>query len=109
MGAGRFVLAAYAVFMLAGGVIGFKAAGSKASLISGVGSAALLLVAFILVGSNPVAGFWLGAITSLLLCIAFALRLAKSGKMMPSGALLFVSLVALILLTRWALGAQGKL
>jgi len=109
MDAGRLVLAVYAVFMLAGGVIGFRKAGSKASLISGVGSAVVLLAACVMVGSNPVAGFWLGAITSLLLCVAFALRLAKTGKFMPSGALLLVSLIALILLTRWALGAQGKL
>lgn len=109
MDLGRIVLAAYALFMLAGGIIGFRKGGSKPSLIAGAGSALVLLVAFFLVRSNPVAGYWLGAITSLLLCIVFTLRLSKTGKFMPSGGLLVVSLIALILLTRWALGAQGKL
>ena len=107
MGPGRIVLAAYAMFMVAGGVIGYRKAGSMASLISGVGSAVVLLVAFLIAGSNPVVGFWLGALTGLLLCIVFALRLAKTGKFMPAGALLIVSLAAMILLAREALAVSG--
>lgn len=109
MGSGRLLLTLYAALMLVGGVIGYRKAGSKASLVAGVGSALVLLVAFFLVPSNPVGGYWLGALTSLLLCIVFALRLAKTAKFMPSGVLLLGSLVALIFLTRFALGAQGKL
>jgi len=109
MSFGRLVLIAYALFMAAGGIVGYRKAGSKPSLISGLVSAVVLLVAFVLTASNPVAGFWIGAITSLLLCVAFAMRLTKTGKFMPSGLLLLVSVLALILLTREALGAQGKL
>lgn len=108
MGLGRIVLAVYALFMLAGGVIGYRKAGSKASLISGVGSAVVLAAAFLIAGSNPGAGFWLGAITGLLLAVVFALRLAKTGKFMPAGALLIVSLVAMVLLARFALAASGN-
>jgi uncharacterized membrane protein (UPF0136 family) len=106
---GSWVLLVYAVLMLAGGVAGYRAAASKASLAAGVGSAGLLAVAWWLSRSKPVPGFWLGAVVSLALCAAFAMRLAKTGKVMPSGALLALSVIALVVLTWQALGAQGKL
>jgi uncharacterized membrane protein (UPF0136 family) len=95
--------------MLGGGVMGYKSAGSKASLYSGGASALLLLVAFLLSLSSPVAGLWMGAIVTILLCITFAARLAKTARFMPSGMLLALSVVALLILTWAALGAQGKL
>jgi len=106
---GQIVLLVFATLMFAGGVMGFRSAGSKASLYSGAGSAVLLFLAWALSLSSPVAGLWLGAIVALLLCLTFALRLARTGKVMPAGMLLALSVLALILLTHAALGAQGKL
>ena len=109
MDLGRVVLAVYAVLMLVGGVMGYRAAKSSASLVAGVGSAVVLLVALFLSLRAPATGYWLGALTSLALCIVFTLRLAKTGKFMPSGMLLTVSFVALVLITYAALDVQGKL
>lgn len=109
MGFGQIVLVLYALFMLSGGIMGFKAAGSKASLYSGSVSAILLLLALVISWSAPVHGLWLGAILTILLCCTFAARLAKTARFMPSGMLLVVSVLALILLTWSALSAQGKL
>jgi uncharacterized membrane protein (UPF0136 family) len=103
------VLLLYALFMIAGGVMGYRKAGSKVSLVAGAGSGVALLVAFLLVPSTPVGGYWVGALTSLLLCVVFAARVARTGKFMPAGGLLVVSIAALIVLTRYALLAQGKL
>jgi uncharacterized membrane protein (UPF0136 family) len=109
MSLGRIVLAVYAVLMLVGGVMGYRAAHSAASLVAGAASAVVLLVALFLSFGAPAAGYWLGSLTSLALCVVFALRLAKTGKFMPSGMLLAVSFVALVLVSYAALGAQGKL
>lgn len=95
---GTVVLAVYAVLMLAGGIIGFRVAGSRASLISGVASGVLLLLAFGWSLGHPRNGFLSGALVALLLTIVFAIRLAKTGHFMPSGMLLAASLAALAIL-----------
>ncbi len=95
---GTVVLAVYAVLMLAGGIIGFRVAGSRASLISGVISGILLLLAFGWSLYRPRNGFLSGALVALLLTIVFAIRLAKTGHFMPSGMLLAASLAALVIL-----------
>jgi uncharacterized membrane protein (UPF0136 family) len=107
MSLGQIVLLVFAVLMLVGGAIGYKAAGSTASLLSGTASAVLLLVAWFVSRSSPGPGFWLGAVLSLALCVVFGIRLAKTGKVMPSGMLLAVSVVAMVLLAYSALRA-GK-
>jgi len=103
MSMGQIVLLLYALLMLAGGVIGYTTAGSKASLISGGVSGVLLAVAWYWTRSSAGPGFWLGAAISLALCVAFASRLSKTGKFMPSGMLLAISGVALVLLVYSAL------
>lgn len=108
-GFGQIVLLLYALLMVGGGVMGFKSARSKASLYSGAASGALLLLAFAISFASPVGGLWLGTIVTLLLCLTFAARLAKTARFMPSGMLLAVSVLAFVLLTWSALGAQGKL
>ncbi len=109
MSLGQIVLLVYALLMVVGGVMGYVKGGSRPSLIAGAVSGLLLFVALFISRSSPVAGLWIGAVVSLLLCITFAMRLAKTGTFMPSGMLLMVSVVALVLLTWAALGAQRKL
>lgn len=98
MNLGPATLLIYAVLMLVGGFMGYARAGSKVSLIAGVASGILLLVSWIVTRSHLVAGLWMGAGITLLLCVSFAMRLAKTGKFMPSGGLLLVSVVALLVL-----------
>ena len=73
-------------------------AGSSASLIAGGTSGVLLLVAWVVTRTHLTVGLWAGAAISLLLCVSFVMRLAKTGKFMPAGGLLIVSVLALVLL-----------
>ncbi|MBZ5637762.1 MAG: TMEM14 family protein [Acidobacteriia bacterium] len=106
MALGRVVLLVYAALMLLGGIAGYAKAGSRPSLIAGTASAILLLVAWRLSTTNPPMGYWAGTALALVLSGMFVVRLARTGKVMPSGALLALSLVAAGLLAVAALGAS---
>jgi len=84
----------FAVVMFAGGLIGYLTAGSRASLISGTVSAALLVLAFFLGRTNPVQGLQAAAVLSAMLAVVFAIRAFKTRKFMPAGMLLILSIVA---------------
>ena len=64
--------AGYGALALAGGVMGYVKAKSRASLIAGGISGALLLGAAVLGLSQPVAGLVLASVVSLALCARFA-------------------------------------
>ena len=89
-----WLILVFAVVMLGGGVAGYKAAGSRASLISGIASAVLLAAAFFVAQSNPGRGLALAAGLSAILAIVFALRVWKTRKFMPAGMLLLLSVLA---------------
>jgi uncharacterized membrane protein (UPF0136 family) len=95
------ILAATAVFALfgvasiAGGALGFKKAGSKASLIAGGISGLLLLIAAGLVVSGSVStGLGLGIVTSLLLAGRFVPAYLKTKKPMPQGMMAVLSVIS---------------
>jgi len=94
---GQYTLIVLAVLVIAGGIMGFKKAGSKASLISGVISGALLAACFgfSFVQQGP------ALIGSLVLMVAldavFAIRLAKTKKFMPAGLMLVLVTLSEIL------------
>jgi uncharacterized membrane protein (UPF0136 family) len=94
---GVTVLWVYGGLMLAGGLMGWRA-GSRASLVAGVGSGAALMGTALLARTHLTAGLWLGVAIAVLLCATFSARLLKTRKVMPAGALLALSLVALLLL-----------
>jgi uncharacterized membrane protein (UPF0136 family) len=92
------VLAVYGLLMLVGGVMGQRA-GSRASLVAGGASGVLLLVAaWLAAGAAPQLGLWLGVLVAVALAITFGVRLLKTGKVMPAGGLLAISVIALVLL-----------
>jgi len=89
------VLWIYILLLLAGGLVGFLKAGSKASLItSAVAAAALILTAIPGLFRTGFASGLADAIMAALL-VVFALRLAKKRKLMPSGLLLVITALAL--------------
>ena len=87
----------YAILMLAGGIFGFRKAGSKASLIIGVISGILLFIGVGLLGQSYAASSGAITSTSFFLSGVFALRLFKTRKFMPWGMLLALSLAAAFL------------
>lgn len=92
------VLLIYAALMLAGGFIGYRLAGSTASITAGSASALVLFAAFLLSRYRPPLGFVSGAAVALVLSIVFARRLLKTGKFMPAGMMLVSSIVTLVIL-----------
>ncbi|RZM76581.1 TMEM14 family protein [Leptolyngbya iicbica] len=88
----------YAVLSMVGGVIGYQKAGSKPSLISGVITGVLLLIAGVGLLQAAVWGSWLAIAVSLLLVITFIIRLIKTRKFMPAGLMVIVGVATLIAL-----------
>ncbi len=87
------VLWIYIVLLVIGGLIGFLKAKSQISLIMSVAfAAALSLCATGVVFQPYVADILLAA-----LLVVFGLRLTKTKKFMPSGMMLVVTLLALVL------------
>jgi uncharacterized membrane protein (UPF0136 family) len=86
---------AYGLLSIIGGVMGYTQAKSKASLISGGISGALLLFAAILQLAGSPIGLTLAAIVSAALVVVFAIRLTKTRKFMPAGLMLIAGLATL--------------
>jgi uncharacterized membrane protein (UPF0136 family) len=92
----------YALIIAAGGVMGYVSAKSTASLMSGLGSGALLLIAFALSFRNLKAGFALAALVALALGVFFLIRFLNTGKWMPAGISVILSAIMLVLML-WSL------
>ncbi len=93
---GEITLGLYAALLVAGGLIGYFKAGSRASLIAGTSSAVAALLALWLWSKNSPLGVPLGLILSIVLFLLFAYRYAaKTRKFMPSGLLAVVSLIVM--------------
>jgi uncharacterized membrane protein (UPF0136 family) len=85
------VILGYAALLVAGGIVGWRVSGSRASLTSSLISAAMLSVAFRIAQLNPAAGYLVAALVALMLSIFFFTRFRKTGKFMPSGMMMAVS------------------
>lgn len=87
------VLWIYIVLLVIGGLIGFIKARSKPSLIASTVSAAILsLCASHIIFQPSVADVVLA-----LLLVVFGMRLAKTRKFMPSGMMIILTLITLVL------------
>ena len=92
------VLWIYIVLLLVGGLIGFLKAGSKVSLITSAISAAALILTTIPGLFAPRFARGLAEVIMVALLVVFAIRLSKTKKFMPSGLMLVVTLLALLLM-----------
>ena len=90
------VILAYAIFVAIGGGIGYLKSKSRVSLWSGLGSAVLLVVAYIVGRSNQVGGLAIALGSAVALCFVFLMRLRQTGKFMPAGLMGIVSAIAAI-------------
>ncbi|NET16902.1 MAG: hypothetical protein F6K08_30845 [Okeania sp. SIO1H6] len=89
---------AYGFLAIVGGIIGYRKAGSKISLISGSVSGLLLIVSGIiqLMGMNW--GLIFSTIIATILVITFIIRLVKTRKMMPAGLMILTGIAAVALM-----------
>ncbi len=85
----------YALFLFLGAYFGWKA-GSMVSLIMALGSAALVLLGTVLLGTNVKLGMTILTSVGLVLTVVFLLRLLKTQSFMPSGMLLLVTVLYLL-------------
>ena len=83
--------------------MGYTQAKSKASLIAGVISAVLLGASFAVSLTHPPIGILAGAIVTVLLCVVFGIRLAKTKKFMPAGMMLSLCIVVSAILIQHVL------
>src|SRR5262245_54331058 len=94
------VLGIYAILLAAGGVMGFVKAPSRPSLIAGLVSAGLAVIAAVLANSAQSfsIGRGLGIVLSLGLALFFGRRYLATRKVMPAAVMTGVSALVLILL-----------
>lgn len=85
----------YAIVLLAGGVMGFLKASSLPSLIAGIVAAALMFVAFGMLGQGHT-GLILGAVVSAVMDAFFMLRYVKTKKAMPAIPISVLSVLVLV-------------
>lgn len=87
------ILWIYIVLLVAGGLVGFFKAGSKASLIASCSFAAVL----VLCATGIIFQRHVADIVLAILLIFFAHRLTKSKKFMPNGLMVVLTLATLVL------------
>ncbi|MCS7029768.1 MAG: TMEM14 family protein [Bacteroidia bacterium] len=91
----------FAVFMLAGGYLGYVQARSKASLVAGSAFAVLLALSTFLIASDDKTTVQYGVILATLLSVinlVFGLmRYFKTRKLMPAGIIAIMSFALLLL------------
>jgi uncharacterized membrane protein (UPF0136 family) len=91
---GAIAAIVFGLFVIGGGVWGYVKAKSKPSLISGVVSGLVLIVAGIIYFIvSPQLGLTIAAIMSVLLAIVFTIRLIKTKKFVPAGVMLIAAVV----------------
>ena len=86
---------AYGVLSIVGGIFGYVKSQSKASIISGSISGALLIAAGIAQLQGFTWGQTAGVAIAGLLVVVFIVRLVKTKKFMPAGLMIIAGLVAL--------------
>ena len=87
----------FGALTIAGGVMGFVKAQSKASLIAGGISGVLLLLAGWLIATKLYVGLGLGMVVSLALAGRFVPGFLATKKVMPAGMMAVLSVVGIVL------------
>lgn len=88
----------YGLLSIGGGVMGYRQAGSKVSLISGSISGLLLLLAAGLMFQGNLIGLRLAQVIVGILVVVFLSRLIKTRKFMPAGLMIATGVATLITL-----------
>jgi uncharacterized membrane protein (UPF0136 family) len=86
-------LQVFGLITIAGGIVGWVKAKSRASIIGGTISGSLLIVAGYLVGHASRPGVFLGLFVSAALAARFGRAFAQSRKVMPAGVILLLAVV----------------
>ncbi len=96
----------YGILALIGGIIGYVQASSKISLLSGSISGLLLIIAAFWQLQGQIWGLFVAAFITAALVVFFSLRLAKTRKFMPSGLMIILGVLALVLMVNQMVGVK---
>mgnify|MGYP002079663939 CR=1 FL=1 len=92
-----YVVLVYGFLLIAGGVIGFMQAKSKASLIAGSISGAVILASGIMMLQGIKLAVYLALVVTLALSVVFFMRWSKTRAFMPSGMMLILNEITFII------------
>ena len=92
----RIYLFVFGALTIAGGVVGYVKAKSRASIVAGSLFGVLLIVAGYLTGSGGRLGLALGLGLSAMLAARFSKAFRSSGKVMPAGLMAALGLVGIV-------------
>src|SRR5687768_16750468 len=92
-----FYLLFFGIVSVAGGVMGFLKAKSKASLIAGSISGVLLVAAGLLARQGDKKGLILGLVVGIALLGRFGAVFAKTRAMVPAGIIALLSVIAVVI------------
>lgn len=98
MNLGIIAALAYGILAIVGGIIGYVQARSQVSLISGIISGLLLILAAYFQLQGQSWGLILAAVVTGVLVVVFAGRLAKTRKLMPAGLMTGLGVLALVVM-----------
>jgi uncharacterized membrane protein (UPF0136 family) len=96
LGPAKYYFIIFGLLTIAGGIMGYVSKGSVPSIVAGVISGALLLVAAFLLPGNVVAGLAIAGVVSVLLAGRFVPAFIKTGSMMPAGMMSFLSVIGIV-------------
>jgi uncharacterized membrane protein (UPF0136 family) len=96
----------YALVLILGGLIGYKQAGSKASVIAGTISGVIFILLALLSMHNERDASIMGTIVAFALVIVFLMRLINTRKLLPAAMLCLMSLAVAIASIMW-MGLRG--
>ncbi|AMW27379.1 MULTISPECIES: TMEM14 family protein [Limnospira] len=104
MSLGMIATLLYGVLAIVGGIVGYKKAQSKISLIAGVSSGILLLVAALGQAQGWEWALIFALVISVVLVLAFVGRYVKTRKFMPSGLMVILGMVAIAVMVYQIIG-----
>lgn len=93
-----WVVLIYALFIFLGGMIGYNQAHSLSSLIAGTVSAILLLACGMGMFKKSTLAYTLALALILSLALFFGYRFVLTGKFMPAGMMIILSLLTLVII-----------
>ncbi len=96
MDATRLYFLIFGALTIIGGVIGYVKAGSLPSIIAGVVTGVLLLVAGWILPTNRMIGIVIALIISFLLAAQFIPKFIRTGKAMPAGLMSILSVIGIV-------------
>lgn len=83
----------YTLLLIGGGAMGYAKAKSSSSLIAGVATGIVALIAAFLYGHHPRVSLGLGLMLAITVSVIFASRYKKTGNPMPAIPMLAVSVI----------------